>query len=206
MEVLLLTRFPEPGRVKTRLIVVLGESGAVGLHRRMAERMHRLLECGSGDSQADWQGRICYTGGSVAMMKGWLGETLPNEEQSKGDLGQRLSAAMAASFQREHSKVIVIGSDCPDLSRAHLNEAFLALEQHAVVIGPATDGGYYLLGLRDQVAPELFQDIEWGSEKVLQQTLDRAKAAALSVALLGPLQDVDLPSDLEIAQRCGLLE
>jgi rSAM/selenodomain-associated transferase 1 len=206
MEVLLFTRFPELGRVKTRLIPTLGETVTTNLHRRMTERMHKLLACGSSEPQSQWQGRICYTGGSLAMMQSWLGDALPFEEQEPGDLGQRIYSAMTASFERGNTKVVVIGSDCPDLSTKHLNEAFGALEQISLVIGPATDGGYYLLGLRDQVTPTLFENIAWGTEGVFQQTLDRAKQTAHSVAVLTSLQDVDLPSDVEIARRCGLLD
>ena len=103
-------------------------------------------------------------------------------------------------------KVIVIGSDCPDLSTSHLDQSFAALDHHRLVIGPATDGGYYLLGQRDQVTPELFQGIQWGTGSVLQQTRARANLCALSTMLLDPLPDVDLPSDLDIARRCHLVK
>ena len=202
MEVLLFTRFPEPGRVKTRLIPALGENAAAELHRRMAERMHAVLV----GVNSRWEARICYTGATQTEMQDWLGNDLPMEEQSTGDLGQRLHSAMTASFQRGHEQVIVIGSDCPDLRVTHIEEAFAAFDNHPLVIGPATDGGYYLLGQRDQVTPELFQDIQWGTANVLQQTLQRAEISGLSSVLLDPLPDVDLSSDLDIARRCRLID
>jgi uncharacterized protein len=186
-------RYPVPGKTKTRLIPALGPEGAAQLHRRMTERAtdrarHLNRRCRIGTT-------ICFTGGTVEQMRQWLGSDLDLEPQSQGDLGERLTAAMDGAFQKAKT-VVVIGSDCPELTPEILADAFDSLRTHDVVIGPAHDGGYYLIGLRSR-QPGLFRGIDWGGEHVFKQTMGAAEALGLSVLTLPRLHDIDRPEDLQ---------
>ncbi len=183
-------RFPQPGRTKTRLIPALGAEGAARLHvhmiRRTMHRAGRLRGVGvelhhDGGSESDWRTMLAAPAGLRA--------------QSDGDLGARLRNAFDHSFARGDEIVVAVGTDCPFLERRVLNEAFAQLRRHDMVIGPAVDGGYYLLGLRRGVR-SLFEGIDWGSERVFAQTLARAAEAGLDVHQLRLLRDIDTPDDL----------
>jgi rSAM/selenodomain-associated transferase 2/rSAM/selenodomain-associated transferase 1 len=197
-QLILFTRFPQPGKTKTRLIPHLGEEGAAGLQREMTEHTIR---------QARKTGvpiEVRYTGSPEEPMRQWLGADLEYEEQGGGDLGERMKRACDAHFENGADRVVLIGSDCPSNDWRNLNEAFQALETNECVIGPASDGGYYLIGLcragaetpppRSWTAAALFQNIDWGGEQVLEQTLKAA--SGLSVRQLPKLDDVDLPEDI----------
>jgi len=190
------SRYPEAGRTKTRLIPALGAVGAAQLQRQMTERVlarARSLQ----QRQPGLVVELLFTGGSVAQMQAWLGPAVALQPQSEGDLGARLTAAFASAFARGFRRAIAIGTDCPDLDSALLLQAFAALADADLALGPALDGGYYLIGLR-QLVPELFQGLDWGSERVLAQTLARAQAQGLASASLPPLGDVDRPEDLPL--------
>lgn len=190
---ILMTRYPAPGRTKTRLIPALGPEGAAALQRRMTEQavaiMHRF--CASHPVEPE----VRYEGGSRLAMGEWLGDDLAFRAQGEGDLGARLAHAFAAAFALGAPTVVVMGADCPTLTCAHLAEAFVALRHHDLVVGPAMDGGYYLIGLA-KPAETLFGAIPWGSPGVLAVTLERAANLGLSCHLLEPLADVDRPEDL----------
>jgi uncharacterized protein len=190
---LMFTRYPEPGRTKTRLIPHLGAEGAATLQRQMTE--HVLTQVTAAAQRLPLAVEVHFAGGSLAQMQSWLGETVTYIAQSAGGLGDRLIAAFSQSFALGRPGAIAIGSDCPALGADHLAAAIQALERVDVAIGPATDGGYYLIGLR-QLEPALFKDIAWGTERVLEQTLAAATAQGLTVELLAPLSDVDYPEDL----------
>jgi rSAM/selenodomain-associated transferase 1 len=116
-------------------------------------------------------------------------------EQAGDNLGERLSRAFDELLGGPDDRAVAIGADCPELEAGVIREAFVALEACDLVLGPASDGGYFLIGLRRPV-PALFEDIAWGSDRVLEQTLERAKGAGLKTALLGGLADLDTPDDL----------
>jgi uncharacterized protein len=105
--------------------------------------------------------------------------------------------AFQSAFGTGSKRVVTIGIDCPELDAATLAQAFLALQEHDLVLGPATDGGYYLIGLRSLI-PELFSGIDWGTDQVFRQTIAVAEAKGLAIATLTPLTDVDRPEDLPI--------
>lgn len=113
--------------------------------------------------------------------------------QSEGDLGLRMQNAIAFGLSH-HPRVIIIGSDCPALSTQLLHKAFQHLDHHDLVLGPAADGGYYLLGCKSHT-PALFEEISWSSPSVLQETLHQASAAKLSYKLLETLEDIDTEED-----------
>jgi len=186
-KLIIFTRFPEPGKTKTRLIPHLGAEAAAQLQREMTEHTVRQAR------RTGVEIEIRYTGGSAEQMCEWLGSDLHYAEQGEGDLGQRMAGAFSDHFKQGAERIVVIGSDCPSNDGKNMEMAFRALEENNCVIGPASDGGYYLIGL-NQLAPHLFKDIDWGGEKVLPQTL--SAASALSVRQLKPLHDVDLPEDI----------
>lgn len=189
------TRYPEAGRAKTRLIPALGAAGAAMLHRRLTEGMlTRARQCAVDRAL---QLEVRYEGGTETLLRNWLGAGLRYCSQGTGDLGARLARAVRDAFAAGAQRVIVIGADCPGLSAELLATAFDDLRQHELVLGPAHDGGYYLLGLR-RACPSLFTDITWGTAAVLEQTLQRAQEAGLEATLLPPLGDVDRPEDLPL--------
>ena len=115
------------------------------------------------------------------------------------DIGDCLSQALGALLAAGHFSAIAINSDGPTLPAAYLRQAVARLDGADIVLGPSQDGGYYLIGLK-QPRPELFRDIEWSTERVTAQTLDRAETLELSIALLPPWYDVDTPADLDRLQ------
>lgn len=179
----LFARFPTPGVAKTRLIPALGEMGAADVHRRLTERTVQILKA-SGLAV-----EICYTGGTAQGFADWLGDGITLVEQAEGDLSDKLIAAI------DPAPVIFFGADTPELSVDHVNAAVAALRSNAVVIGPAGDGGYYLIGL---AAPHrfLFEAMPWSTEQVFPETLARLRARSIEPAILGVLNDCDRPEDL----------
>jgi rSAM/selenodomain-associated transferase 2/rSAM/selenodomain-associated transferase 1 len=189
------TRTPEPGKTKTRLIAALGPRGAADLQRRMTGhtlgRVRRFLK------SFPVRVEVRYAGEHGKRVRQWLGQDLLYSPQGQGDLGLRMERAFRAAFRAGAKRVVLIGSDCPGLTPGHLRKAFHALGKKDVVIGPALDGGYYLIGLRREL-PDLFRTVPWGGERVLARTLEIASGRGLDVALLEPLRDVDRPEDLPV--------
>jgi uncharacterized protein len=194
-KILVFTRYPEPGKSKTRLIPAIGEKAAADLQRRMT---CRTLECAK-ELQEEAQVEIWFEGGNQVQMRAMFGGGFVYREQSSGDLGRRMYEAFVASLPDPTSRAVIVGADCPGVSADILKRAFDALQRWDVVLGPATDGGYYLIGLR---RPErsLFEGIDWGTSQVLQQTMSSAHSLGLTVLLLDELTDVDRPTDLEQAE------
>jgi hypothetical protein len=187
---MLFTRFPQAGETKTRLIPALGAEGATSLQRRMSEAAFATLRACRGVSL---EVRCC--GADADAVRRWLPGADSYAAQGEGDLGARLGLAFAAAFARGARPVAAVGADCPALTADHLAAALAALADHDLVLGPARDGGYYLIGLQAP-HPGLFRGIPWGTAAVLRQTLARAKALGLRHHLLETLPDVDRPEDL----------
>lgn len=177
------TRWPQPGLCKTRLIPQLGPEGAADLHRRLTERTVRTVR------EAGFAPELRTTGADAAAFAGWLGDDLHYVDQGRGDLGARLLRAA------RDCPVMLVGSDAPDLSAAHLRRAVGALERAPVVIGPAEDGGYWLLGLAAP-APHLFTDMPWSTDRLFDATVARAVEHGDTPRLLPMLADLDRPEDL----------
>lgn len=190
MVTLVFVRAPEAGRVKTRLAAALGAEGALRVYRRLAE--HTLREARAVGGEV----RVHYTPADAgAEVRAWLG-TGPRYLPQQGEqLGTRMEAAFRAAFRDGAERVVIIGSDLPELSATLLRRAFAALESHPAVIGPARDGGYYLLGIR-QMIHGLFDGIPWSTGEVLARTVERFGAAGIEPALLDTLSDVDEVDDL----------
>jgi rSAM/selenodomain-associated transferase 1 len=187
-------RYPEAGRVKTRLIPALGAGGAADLYARMVEEIARRVS----GLRRPGLGRVALVEppDKTVPVGDWLGEEFTTTPQAGGDLGVRLTAAFDAAFAAGATRVVAIGSDCLDLTPAHLDEAFDALSRVDAVVGPALDGGYYLIGLR-RAMPTVFATIPWSSPETLTVTLDRLQGAGASVHLLTPLRDLDTAADLD---------
>lgn len=130
-----------------------------------------------------------------AEMTAWLGNDYPWLPQQGDDLGERLNHSFHRCFLQGHTPIILAGADCPLLDTTILQQALAELANHEVVLGPALDGGYYLIGL-NRPQPQLFSAMNWGETGVLAETKHRCQQAKLSVALLPILSDIDLPADL----------
>ncbi len=194
-QIIIFTRYPKPGAVKTRLIPLLGAEEAAGLHRRMTE--HTLNIVRELESLCSVSIRICYEGGDEPLMQTWLGPEISCQRQHDGDLGQRMLYAFECAFCSGAKRVIIIGTDCPDLSSGLIQKAFTALLDHDLVLGPAKDGGYYLIGLQQPIL-QLFTGIPWGTGEVRQKTLEIADKLGLRTSLTDMLTDVDRPEDLPV--------
>jgi rSAM/selenodomain-associated transferase 1 len=192
---LIFTRLPVAGQVKTRLIPALGAAGAAALHQRMAERTLATARSFARCRQTGLE--VWYTGGNVRSAREWLGDAVGYHRQPAGDLGQRMALTFAKSFATKARHVVLVGTDCPHLSEEILAQAFAALLLVDVVLGPAEDGGYYLVGL-GQEQSWLFTDIAWGTGLVLEQTLAAIVRRGASYQLLPCLADVDRPDDLAL--------
>lgn len=184
---------PRPGTVKSRLAAAIGAEAAAAVYRVLAEGVVRRTA-----PRRDAYDRVIVfdpeeAGGAVGE---WLGVPaallLP---QSGGDIGARMERAFAALFQRGARRVVLIGTDVPALAFEDIRGALESLDEHDVAIGPATDGGYYLIALK-RPQPELFREMRWSSGDVLASTLDRAAGRDLSVRALRPMGDVDTVADL----------
>ena len=195
---IIFTRYPKPGKTKTRLIPALGAVGAANLQRQMTEHTIFQVQALQKTTPISWEVR--FTGGNLQLMADWLGDDLLYHTQGQGDLGSRMGRSLTQSWQSGAQKVIIIGVDCPGINAEILAQAFEQLHTHDLVLGPAIDGGYYLIGLC-RPFPELFFNIDWGTSQVLQQTMNIAENLKISVSFLPPLGDVDLPEDLEIWQQ-----
>ena len=192
---IIFSRYPEPGKTKTRMIPALGKEGAAKLQRQMTE--HTLHQARKLLSYRPLTVEVHFAGGDRQLMQEWLGSDVTFYQQETGDLGQRMKSAIRRAFAAGMAKVVIIGTDCPDVNPSILTEAFDALERQDLVLGPAEDGGYYLIGLNCPI-PQLFNQIQWGTDQVLTQTKNIANKLGLDVYDLPLLADVDRPEDLPI--------
>ena len=196
---IVMTRIPEAGRVKTRLIPALGADGAARLHAALLVNALRLAENHS-SQRSDVDVEVRFTGEQSESIDCYRRSNAVWRAQHKGDLGERMHFAISEAVAEGASAVMVIGTDCPHLSCDILDQAWNLLEQHDVVPGPAEDGGYYLLAVKQPDA-RIFDGIVWGSASVLRQTLDRCLDVGKSVGLLPPLSDIDEAENLIVCRR-----
>jgi len=181
--------------VKSRLALHLGKERAAEIYRQLAETVVANLTPQA--SEHDYEINLSFAPESTAQqITAWFPQQHLFSPQQGSDLGERMSNAFLHAFADGHAKALLIGSDCPDISRTIINRGFMQLDTHDIVLGPAHDGGYYLIGLR-RPEPELFSNMNWGTGCVLQQTLEKIDAANLTVALLPELHDIDRFEDLK---------
>ncbi|MGD8564277.1 MAG: TIGR04283 family arsenosugar biosynthesis glycosyltransferase [Desulfarculaceae bacterium] len=196
-KLIIFTRLPQPGQTKTRLIPVLGKQGAADLHAQLGAHTAQVARELRARRQVEVEVR--YTGGGRDAASAWLGAGFLYQDQGQGGLGQRMHLALSQALGQGCQRVVLVGTDCPGRDQAYLQKAFDALRSVDLVLGPAQDGGYHLVGL-SRPAAAIFQGIDWGTDQVLQQTLSVAQAQGLSFRLLAPLADVDRPEDLKVWQ------
>jgi rSAM/selenodomain-associated transferase 1 len=181
------------GKVKTRLAAEIGEQATASLYKCFVEDLLSMIK------NVDSGLQLCFhPPEAMTQVQRWLGNQHSYRPQRGDDLGSRLKNAFTGAFEDGFSKVVAIGSDSPDLPEEFLREAFDKLESHDAVIGPASDGGYYLIGFsEDTFLEEAFDDIAWSTSAVCDQTQARLKAHGLNVHLLPLWHDVDRQSDLD---------
>jgi rSAM/selenodomain-associated transferase 1 len=187
-QLIVFLKAPRPGAVKTRLASTLGIEAACATYRQLVDTL--LNRITSVDSVT-----LCFAPDEAeSEIQPWLRQGWRATAQGQGDLGERLDRAFQIAFANGAKRVLIIGSDCPDITVADLDAGWSALEFHDVVLGPATDGGYWLIGLK---LPQnlLFREIPWSSSLVLQTTLARCGAARLRVQMLRMLSDIDTEED-----------
>lgn len=196
--ILIFARYPVRGQAKTRLIPTLGPGGAAQLHRRMTE--HTAAAARQAETGHNTAITICFTGGSHHDFRAWLGDDLVYQKQPNGDLGVRMRKAFASAFRSGARRAIAIGSDIPALSSDLMHQAMQALDNNDIALGPATDGGYYLIGMK-RFHPELFTGMDWGTGRVCDQTHAAIERMHLTVSKLPTLNDVDRPADLDLLRN-----
>ena len=190
---MIFVKYPEPGKVKTRLAKTLGAKEAARLYRVMAED---VIRCLGTNVHGRYDTIIFFDPPDRASdIKDWLGNGRSYTPQSGRDLGEKLANAFRTVFDLGARRAAVIGTDCLSITGEIITETLQHLDKKDVVIGPAEDGGYYLLGLSRNI-PELFDSIDWSTDKVFRQTVEKTKRLKLSYTTLEPLKDLDEPSDL----------
>ncbi|MFH1349427.1 MAG: TIGR04282 family arsenosugar biosynthesis glycosyltransferase [Pseudomonadota bacterium] len=191
--ILFFIKYPEPGAVKTRLAAVIGNENAVRLYRNfILDTLMKLESLGI-------PFKICYFPREKRKhLIDWLGEKYQYYHQRGDELGERMEIAFSDTFSDGYNRAILIGSDFPDLPTFFFKEALDALNTHDSVLGPALDGGYYLIGFRDNMfSPGVFRGMEWGMETVFRETLTKLRDHKKRVYILPPWNDVDTIEDLQ---------
>ena len=174
-------KYPKRGAVKTRIAKEVGNKCATDIYRAFVEDITTNL--------ASLSPTLHYAGCNLPTIKKWL-PSFKYKLQSDGSLGKRLLFASKKHFEKSSEHLIIIGSDCLDITCQTIQEAKEVLKKYDVVIGPTKDGGYYLIGIRGDF-PTIFKNITWGSEQVLQQTIKNIKKASLTYKLLDLKSDID---------------
>lgn len=184
---MIFTRNPELGKVKKRLAADIGDKAALELYNFLLEHTFQVTS----DLLVD---KVVYYSEAIQTGDIWDKSTYSKAIQKGTDLGERMKNAFIDGFQKGYSNIVIIGSDLYDLQKEELEKAFLELEQHEYVIGPAQDGGYYLIG-KKSLNSTLFENKTWGSDSVLQETLKDLTNE--HIILLEERNDIDTLKDLE---------
>lgn len=188
-QVAVFARHPEPGRCKTRIAAVLGDPTALRIYERLLSHTLALVRA-SGYPACLWVTPDERAGEASSWAPGFASY----RAQGAGDLGARLFRAVESAFAENHGKVLLIGTDCPELTASHLEQAFTALDRADAVIGPTRDGGYYLLGLK-KAHVFLFENIPWSTAETAEATVMALKRNNLSYICLPELTDIDTADD-----------
>jgi rSAM/selenodomain-associated transferase 1 len=190
---ILMSRIPIPGETKTRLMKVLSGEECAQIHRCFLMDIFDALEKIKGATDVF----LTYTPeDSLGIIKGLVPEWVSSFPQKGGNLGDRMRNSIETLLNRGYKKVILIGSDIPDISAKDIDNAFTALDVQDVVLGPTFDGGYYLIGMK-KTHTELFNDnLKWGHKSVFEATVDIANKCSLKVGLASKYRDIDDEKDL----------
>ncbi|TYP93973.1 hypothetical protein LX73_1690 [Fodinibius salinus] len=185
---LIFIKNPEPGTVKTRLARTIGDGPALKVYQKLLTMTREVAE------KMPCRRQIWYSK-YIDENDRWDSKQFEKKVQQGVNLGERMQYAFRKGFKSGADRIVIIGSDCADLQKHHLDNAFRKLQEYDVVIGPSQDGGYYLLGMRDYY-PILFKDKEWSTGSVYQDTVEQAKKKKISLAALAELNDIDTESDM----------
>lgn len=191
--VLFFVKYPERGKVKTRLSAELDEDITVGLYKSFVLDLLSML--GSLGSQF----RICFSPeDSQDSFTGWLGEKYCYMPQRGTDLGQKMKNALIQAFDQRFDRAVIIGSDSPDLQGELIDQAFLSLKTYDAVIGPSFDGGYYLIGFNSGTfLSTAFNGIQWSTGAVFRETICKLREAGIKTYELPEWRDIDTFADLK---------
>ena len=179
---------PVKGKVKTRLAAAIGDDMALEIYQKLIGHTLNMVKNVAAD-------KFIYFSDSVDETIGYVNTPVHKVVQSGNDLGEKMNNAFAQLFKSGYTRVVIVGTDCPGINENILEKAFGELNNSDVVIGPATDGGYYLLGMKE-MHNDLFEKIAWSTAIVLHSTIERCNTNNLSYSLLKALSDVDEEADL----------
>lgn len=190
---LFFVKYPEKGKVKSRLAAVIGDDSAVSLYKNLVAQMLSTLKEGT------FPLYICFFPKNAQKpIKNWLGREYRYIPQNGKDLGERMRNGFIGGFAMGYKRVVLIGSDIPDLPMKYIEEAFKSLKEMDAVIGPAFDGGYYLIGFNQSTfSPQVFEGIAWGTENVFDETMKKLKRFRRAVHTLPYHRDIDTAEDLK---------
>tara|TARA_Y100000385_G_scaffold171793_1_gene177923 strand:+ start:93 stop:713 length:621 start_codon:yes stop_codon:yes gene_type:complete len=185
--IIVFVRTPEPGKVKTRLARSIGDQSALNIYKILLKHTAAVLRDLSFD-------KVVYFSEKIDNNDFWENSLFEKKLQKGADLGERMHHAFDTAFNKGYKKVLIIGSDLFDLTSSLITSAFEALETYDISIGPSLDGGYYLLGMK-KLQPEVFKNKKWGTDSVLENTLQDLKKQ--KIKLLKALNDIDTLEDLQ---------
>ncbi len=186
---LIFVKHPIPGQVKTRLAASLGHEKALSIYQRLLAHTRDL----SSQLSAD---KVVFYGNEVPEQDLWQEAGYPRFLQSGEDLGARMKHAFQWGLGQGYERILIIGSDCAELEAVHLQEAFLQLKEYDAILGPAKDGGYYCLGMK-QLIPTLFEKKDWSTASVFTASIQDLLRENRAFYLLPTLSDIDHEADLE---------
>ncbi len=191
--VIVFLKYPEPGKVKTRLAKTLGDKIAADFYKCCTE--YTLMQLNN-TKDRETENLIFYSDESQkSKIRNWLGSKYKIFKQQGKDLGEKMQNAFQEVFKNNYDKAIIIGTDLPDISSQLIIKAFHELDNNDFVIGPSKDGGYYLLGMKS-LQKSLFEKISWSTENVLQETLKKLNSLSGKVKVLNKLNDIDTEIEL----------
>ena len=185
--IIVFVRSPELGKVKTRLARSIGDQSALNIYKILLKHTAAVLRDLSFD-------KVVYFSEKIDNNDFWENSLFEKKLQKGVDLGERMHHAFDTAFNKGYKKVLIIGSDLFDLTSSLITSAFEALETYDISIGPSLDGGYYLLGMK-KLQPEVFKNKKWGTDSVLENTLQDLKKQ--KIKLLKALNDIDTLEDLQ---------
>lgn len=184
---IIFVRSPILGKVKTRLAKTIGDVKALEIYKALLQHTHSITQTLPCD-------KYVFYADTILQNDIWENSIYHKEVQSGNDLGTRMKAAFDVLFNKDYQHICIIGSDCFELTTNIIQQAFDALQEYDVVVGPSADGGYYLLGINN-MQPLLFTNIQWSTCKVLEQTIATCSASDCSHVLLPVLHDIDEEKD-----------
>jgi len=191
--ILFFVKYPEKGKVKSRLSSNLDENFTINLYKMFVKDLLFTL------NKTKYSKIVCYHPDKfIDKFKNWLGKRYNFYPQKGDNLGQRMNSCFEYAFDQGFKKVIVIGSDSPDLTTNLIDKAFLDLNKNDSVIGPTYDGGYYLLGFKkNSYLPRVFEGISWSTETVFDETMNQLNNKKLKTKVLIYWRDIDTIEDLK---------